>query len=62
LKTTLGAIIIDDDKQIAKKRVQQITKMPEEQIREFVSPAYTANISAIRDIRRQHYEEWILIL
>jgi hypothetical protein len=39
LKTTLGAIIIDDDKQIAKKRVQQITKMPEEQIREFVSPA-----------------------
>ena len=35
LKTTLGAIIIDDDKEIAKKRVQQITKMPEEQIREF---------------------------
>jgi F420-dependent oxidoreductase-like protein len=35
LKTKLGAIIIDDDKEIAKKRVQQITKMPEEQIREF---------------------------
>jgi F420-dependent oxidoreductase-like protein len=35
LKTTLGAIIIDDDKEIAKKRVQQITRMPEEQIREF---------------------------
>jgi alkanesulfonate monooxygenase SsuD/methylene tetrahydromethanopterin reductase-like flavin-dependent oxidoreductase (luciferase family) len=39
LKTTLGAIIIDDNKEIAKKRVQQITKMPEEQIRDFVSPA-----------------------
>ena len=35
LKTPLGAIIIDDDKEIAKKRVQQITRMPEEQIREF---------------------------
>jgi F420-dependent oxidoreductase-like protein len=35
LKTTLGVIIIDDDKEIAKKRVQQITRMPEEQIREF---------------------------
>jgi F420-dependent oxidoreductase-like protein len=35
LKTTLGAIIIDDYKEIAKKRVQQITRMPEEQIREF---------------------------
>jgi hypothetical protein len=29
LKTTLGDIIIDDDKEIAKKRVQQITRMPE---------------------------------
>ena len=35
LKTTLGAIIVDDDKEIAKKRVQQITTIPEEQIREF---------------------------
>ena len=35
LKSKLGAIAIDDDKEIAKKRVQQITKMPEEQIREF---------------------------
>jgi hypothetical protein len=32
LKTTLGDIIIDDDKEIAKKRVQQITRMPEEQL------------------------------
>ena len=35
MKTTLGVIVIDDDKEIAKKRVQQITRMPEEQIREF---------------------------
>ena len=32
MKTTLGDIIIDDDKEIAKKRVQQITRMPEEQL------------------------------
>jgi len=32
LKTTPGDIIIDDDKEIAKKRVQQITRMPEEQL------------------------------
>jgi F420-dependent oxidoreductase-like protein len=35
LKTKLGAITIDDDKEIAKKRVQQFTRMPEEQIGEF---------------------------
>jgi F420-dependent oxidoreductase-like protein len=34
LKTNINAIIIDDDKEIAKKRVQQITRVPEEQIRE----------------------------
>jgi hypothetical protein len=28
LKTTPGDIIIDDDKEIAKKRVQQITRVP----------------------------------
>src|ERR687891_1668089 len=36
LKTTLGAIIIDDDKEIAKKRVRQaFMGMPEAQLREF---------------------------
>ena len=34
LKSKLGAIAIDDDKEIAKKRVQQITRVAEEQIRE----------------------------
>jgi hypothetical protein len=29
LKTIPGDIIIDDDKEIAKKRVQQITRVPE---------------------------------
>jgi alkanesulfonate monooxygenase SsuD/methylene tetrahydromethanopterin reductase-like flavin-dependent oxidoreductase (luciferase family) len=47
LKTTLGAIIIDDDKEIAKKRVQQITRMPEEQIREF------AIYGTLEDVSRQ---------
>ena len=36
LKTKLGIIVIDDEEETAKKRVQQVTKgMPEEQIREF---------------------------
>src|SRR5918994_4465863 len=45
LKTTLGAIIIDDDKEIAKKRVQQITRMPEEQIREFAIYGTSEDVS-----------------
>lgn len=37
LKTKLGVIVIDDDKQMAEKKIKQIFKgMPEEQIREFV--------------------------
>src|SRR6187200_116017 len=37
LKTKLGAIVVDDDKEIAKTRVQQTFKgIPEEQINEFV--------------------------
>jgi alkanesulfonate monooxygenase SsuD/methylene tetrahydromethanopterin reductase-like flavin-dependent oxidoreductase (luciferase family) len=36
LKTRLGIVVIDDNKDMAKKRIQQATKgMPEEQIREF---------------------------
>jgi F420-dependent oxidoreductase-like protein len=37
LKTKLGFILIDDDKKLIEKRVQQISKgMPEEQVREFL--------------------------
>ena len=37
MKTKLGAIVVDDDKEIAKSRVQQTFKgIPEEQINEFV--------------------------
>jgi alkanesulfonate monooxygenase SsuD/methylene tetrahydromethanopterin reductase-like flavin-dependent oxidoreductase (luciferase family) len=37
LKTKLGAIVVDDDKEIAKSRVQHAFKgIPEEQINEFV--------------------------
>lgn len=36
LKTKLGVIVIDDDNQIAEKKIKEIFKgMPEEQIREF---------------------------
>jgi F420-dependent oxidoreductase-like protein len=37
LKTKLGFIVIDDDKEMVEKRIQQISKvMPEEQVREFL--------------------------
>src|SRR5919108_5395897 len=37
LKTKLGFIIVDNDKEMAEKRVQQISKvMPEELVREFI--------------------------
>jgi hypothetical protein len=37
LKTKLGLIVIDNDKDMAEKRVQQISKvMPEELVREFI--------------------------
>jgi hypothetical protein len=37
LKTKLGAIVVDDSKEMAKSRVQQTFKgIPEEQINEFV--------------------------
>ena len=36
LKTKLGIIVVDDDKQMAEKKIKQIFKgMPEEQVREF---------------------------
>jgi F420-dependent oxidoreductase-like protein len=36
LKTKLGIVVIDDDKEIAKERIQQVSRgMPEEQINEF---------------------------
>jgi F420-dependent oxidoreductase-like protein len=37
LKTKLGLIVIDNDKETAEKRIQQISKvMPQEQVKEFV--------------------------
>jgi hypothetical protein len=35
LKTKLGIVVIDDDKETARKRLQQISRLPEEQINEF---------------------------
>jgi alkanesulfonate monooxygenase SsuD/methylene tetrahydromethanopterin reductase-like flavin-dependent oxidoreductase (luciferase family) len=36
LKTKLGIVVLDDDREIAKKRIQQVSRgMPEEQINEF---------------------------
>jgi alkanesulfonate monooxygenase SsuD/methylene tetrahydromethanopterin reductase-like flavin-dependent oxidoreductase (luciferase family) len=35
LKTKLGGVVIEDDRELARKRLQQIVKMPEDQINEF---------------------------
>jgi F420-dependent oxidoreductase-like protein len=59
LKTTLGAIEINDDKEMAKKRIQQITKMPEEQIREFAiygtREDVLKQISTLEEVGIQYY-------
>jgi len=35
LKTKLGVVVIDEDKESARKRLQQIIKVPEDQVDEF---------------------------
>ena len=34
-KTKLGRVVIEDDRELARKRSQQIVKMPEEQVDEY---------------------------
>ncbi|HYT01412.1 MAG TPA: hypothetical protein VEL70_00800 [Candidatus Acidoferrum sp.] len=36
MKTKLGVVVIGDDKELARKRFQQIMNMPQEQANEFV--------------------------
>jgi alkanesulfonate monooxygenase SsuD/methylene tetrahydromethanopterin reductase-like flavin-dependent oxidoreductase (luciferase family) len=35
LKTKLGVVVIEDERELARKRLQQIIKVPEEQVDEF---------------------------
>ncbi|HYV52618.1 MAG TPA: hypothetical protein VE971_04920, partial [Candidatus Eisenbacteria bacterium] len=35
LKTKLGVVVIEDDRELARKRLQQIIKVPEDQVDEF---------------------------
>ena len=35
LKTKLGGVVIEDDRELARKRLQQVVKMPEDQINQF---------------------------
>jgi len=35
LKTNLGGVVIEGDRELARKRLQQIVKMPDDQINEF---------------------------
>ena len=61
LKTKLGAIIIDDDKEIAKKRVQQITRMPEEQIREFAIYGTPEDVSRQIDLLEEVGIQYLIV-
>ena len=47
LKTKLGGVVIEDDRESARKRSQQIIKMPEEQVDEF------AIYGTLEDVLRQ---------
>jgi hypothetical protein len=47
LKTKLGGVVIEDDRESARKRSQQIIKMPEEQVDEF------AIYGMLEDVLRQ---------
>src|ERR687887_416596 len=54
LKTKLGIIVVDDNKELAKKRVQQTFKgMPEEQINEFVIYGTPEDISRHMELLEQ---------
>ena len=62
LKTKLGAIIIDDNKEMAKNRVQQILGgMPEEQIKEFVIYGTPEDVSRQIEILEQAGIQYLIV-
>jgi F420-dependent oxidoreductase-like protein len=53
LKTKLGVVIIEDDRELARKRLQQILKVPEEQLDEFA--IYGSSEDVLR--QKESFEE-----
>jgi F420-dependent oxidoreductase-like protein len=62
LKTKLGAIVVDDDKEIAKSRVQHAFKgIPEEQINEFVIYGTPEDVSRQIELIEQVGIEYLIV-
>ena len=62
LKTKLGAIIVDDNKEIAKNRVQQTLRgIPEEQIKEFVIYGTPEEVSRQIEILEQVGIQYLIV-
>jgi alkanesulfonate monooxygenase SsuD/methylene tetrahydromethanopterin reductase-like flavin-dependent oxidoreductase (luciferase family) len=62
LKTKLGAIVIDEDKEMAKSRVQQTFKgIPEEQINEFVIYGTPEDISRQIELIEQVGIQYLIV-
>src|SRR5688572_20236047 len=62
LKTKLGAIIIDDNKEMAKNRVQQaLMGIPEEQIKEFVIYGTPEDVSRQIEILEQAGIQYLIV-
>ena len=62
LKTKLGAVIIDDNREMAKNRVQQILGgMPEEQIKEFVIYGTPEDVSRQIEILEQAGIQYLIV-
>jgi F420-dependent oxidoreductase-like protein len=62
LKTKLGAIIIDDNKEMAKNRVQQTLRgIPEEQIKEFVIYGTPEDVSRQIEIFEQVGIQYLIV-
>lgn len=57
LKTNLGVVVIDDNEEMARKRLQQISKgIPEEQINEFAIYGTPEDV-----LRQKRHNQWYSI-
>lgn len=62
LKTKLGAIVVDEDKETAKSRAQQTFKgMPEEQINEFVIYGTPEDVSRHIELLEQVGIQYLIV-
>jgi hypothetical protein len=62
LKTKLGAVIVDDNKEMAKNRVQQTLRgIPEEQIKEYVTYGTPEDVSRQIEILEQVGIQYLIV-